>query len=260
MENRIDLTHAKKQFEDYISAYDIKNPKIHLKVTHTFRVMNSCRMLAESLNLSEEKRDLAVLIGLLHDIGRFEQLRLTNSFDDSVIPHAKCSLTVLFEQNRIRDFITADVYDRVIYESIKNHGVFKVDPSLDGDALLYTKLIRDADKLDNFHTKLMESMETMLDVDLETLSKEQVSDYAYQTILSGQPLENSRRKTHLDMWVSYIGYIFDLNLAKSFQYVREHQYIDRLVERVPYQNPDTARRMKDIRDSANAYILRHAME
>ena len=141
MDSKINLEHALGQFKNYISAYDENDPKI---------------------NLPEEKRKLAELIGLLHDIGRFEQLRLTNSFDDSVIPHAKCSLMVLFDQRHLRDFIETKEYDAIIYESIKNHGVFLVDENLKDEELLFTKIIRDGDKLDNFHTKLIESMETRI--------------------------------------------------------------------------------------------------
>lgn len=254
MESRIHLDHAKEQFQRYISDYDISDPKIHLKIAHTFRVMDSCRILAESLSMNAEQADLAVLIGLLHDIGRFEQLRLTNSFDDSVLPHAKCSLSVLFDQNRLRDFIETDVYDSIIYESIKNHGVFRIDDTLSADAMLYTRLIRDADKLDNFHTKLTESISTMLDVDMETLSEEEISDYAFDTFQRCLPLENSKRETHMDMWVSYIAYIFDLNFAASFAYVREHEYIRRLAERIPYRNERTIRHMKQLQATAEAYV------
>ncbi len=258
MSSCIDLIKARQQFDSYLTPYDTANPKIHLKITHTCRVMDACRMLAEALSLPEEKTDLAVLIGLLHDIGRFEQLRLTDSFDDSVIPHAKCSISVLFEQNHIRDFLETDIYDSIIYESIKNHGVFQIDPTLTGDALLYTKLIRDADKLDNFHTKLIESMETMLNVDMDTLAKEAISDYAFDTFLKCQPLENSKRETHMDMWVSYIAYIFDLNFAASFSYVQEHKYISRLADRIPYRNTDTLAKMQRLKEAAVCYTASRA--
>jgi len=247
MNSRINMEAAKKQFENYLSSYNKNDPKINLKITHTYRVMDICRLLADSMGLSPEKTDLAALIGLLHDIGRFEQLRLTNSFDDSVIPHAKCSLMVLFDQKHLRDFIEIEDYDTVIYESIKNHGVFQVEEGLTGDVLLYTKLIRDGDKLDNFHTKLIESMETMLDVSMEELSEERVSDYAYETFMDSRPLENAKRETHLDMWVSYIGYIFDLNLSQSFRYVKEHNYVNRLVDRIHYRNPQAEERMEKMR-------------
>lgn len=247
MASRIHLQDAVRQFEKYISAYDKEDPKINLKITHTYRVMDICLFLAEAMGMQEEKRDLAGLIGLLHDIGRFEQLRITNSFDDSVIPHAKCSLMVLFDQGHLREFIDIDEYDTIIFESIKNHGVFLVDETFKGEELLYTKLIRDADKLDNFHTKLIESMETMLDVTMEELEKEEVSDYAYETFMACKPLLNAKRETHLDMWVSYIGYMFDLNLSQSFAYVKEHDYVNRLVDRISYKNPKARQRMEDMR-------------
>lgn len=254
MDSKINLEHALGQFKNYISAYDENDPKINLKITHTYRVMEICGILAKGMDLPEEKRKLAELIGLLHDIGRFEQLRLTNSFDDSVIPHAKCSLMVLFDQRHLRDFIETKEYDAIIYESIKNHGVFLVDENLKGEELLFTKIIRDGDKLDNFHTKLIESMETMLDVTMEELEAEEVSDYAYETFMDGRPLLNSKRETHLDMWVSYIGYMFDLNLPQSFAYVREHDYINRLVDRVAYKNPKAEQRMEDIREKMIQFV------
>lgn len=257
MASRIHLQDAVRQFENYISAYDQNDPKINLKITHTYRVMEICLSLAESMEMSEEKRDLAGLIGLLHDIGRFEQLRITNSFDDLVIPHAKCSLMVLFDQGHLREFTDIEEYDTIIFESIKNHGVFLVDETLQGEELLYTKLIRDADKLDNFHTKLIESMETMLEVTMEELAKEKVSDYAYDTFMDCKPLLNAKRETHLDMWVSYIGYMFDLNLPQSFAYVREHDYVNRLVDRITYKNLQTKERMEDMRKLMLAFVDRN---
>ncbi len=46
--------------------------KIRLKVEHTYRVADISEQIAEKLGLSEEDIALAWLIGMLHDIGRFE--------------------------------------------------------------------------------------------------------------------------------------------------------------------------------------------
>ncbi len=94
----------------------------------------------------------------------------------------------------------------------------------------------------------------MLDVTMEELEAEEVSDYAYETFMDGRPLLNSKRETHLDMWVSYIGYMFDLNLPQSFAYVREHDYINRLVDRVAYKNPKAEQRMEDIREKMIQFV------
>ena len=58
-------------------------------------------MIAEYLGLAEEQVKLAELIGLFHDLGRFEQVRLADTFSDkdSGINHAEQSNKVLFADN-----------------------------------------------------------------------------------------------------------------------------------------------------------------
>lgn len=250
----IDLTRSKKTFSNYISDFDCQDPKIQLKIRHTYRVMDLSNYLCCALSLSKEQTELAVLIALLHDIGRFRQLQLTGSFDDSILSHAQCSLEVLFEQNKIREFLEFPGYDQIIYDAIKNHGVFRMNPSLSPQSELHTKLIRDADKLDNFYTKQIENMETMLTVSLSQLEQEQLSDYAYFTFLKNEPLVNHLRKTHLDMWVSYIAYIFDLNFTESFRYLSENQFITHLFDRVHCIDPKTVQQMHTLQLCAQNYI------
>lgn len=70
----IDLQYAKKAFENYLNDYDQKNEKIKLKIVHTYGVMECSKKITEDMKLSAEDCELAQIIGLLHDIGRFEQL------------------------------------------------------------------------------------------------------------------------------------------------------------------------------------------
>lgn len=250
----IDLCAAKQTFSSYLSDFNCSDPKIRLKICHTGRVMKACRYLSRTLNLTSEQTDLAMLIGLLHDIGRFRQLRLIGSFNDAILPHAQCSLDVLFGENKIRDFIEPSAYDSIIYDSIQNHGIFQIDRSLPPESMLYARLLRDADKLDNFYTKLTEDIPTMLDIKLPALQAEPLSNYAYQTFLSCRPLRNDLRETHLDMWISYIAYIFDLNFAGSFAYIRKKNYIPRLFARVSCTDPKTAQRISQLEETAQSYI------
>ena len=78
-----------KTFLTFASGFDLADPKIELKLRHTFHVVDACFYLARALKLSDEETYIAYLIGLLHDVGRFEQLTRFHSFDDSLIPHAK---------------------------------------------------------------------------------------------------------------------------------------------------------------------------
>ena len=81
-----------KTFLTFASGFDLADPKIELKLRHTFHVVDACFYLARALKLSDEETYIAYLIGLLHDVGRFEQLTRFHSFDDSLIPHAKLSV------------------------------------------------------------------------------------------------------------------------------------------------------------------------
>ena len=70
---QIDLKKAKNEFIKYTSKYDLTNKRQKGKQEHSLRVMEVSKKIAEKLNLSKEEIQLATLIGLLHDIARFEQ-------------------------------------------------------------------------------------------------------------------------------------------------------------------------------------------
>ena len=111
----IDIQKAKNIFKQYISNYNPEDEKIKLKITHIERVAEISKDIAESLNLSKEDIKLAELIGLLHDIGRFEQAKRYNTFvDKDSINHGEYGVKILFEDGLIREFITTDKYDRIL--------------------------------------------------------------------------------------------------------------------------------------------------
>ena len=78
----INLEKAKKEFIKYTENYDLENSRIKGKQTHSLRVMEISRQIAEGLKLSQEEIELATLIGLLHDIARFEQFTQYHTYRD----------------------------------------------------------------------------------------------------------------------------------------------------------------------------------
>ena len=60
-------------------------------------------LFAQRLGLNQEQVNLATAIGLLHDIGRFEQVRLYHTFNDGKsVNHAEIGVKILFEDGLIR--------------------------------------------------------------------------------------------------------------------------------------------------------------
>ncbi len=72
------------QFYDFVLKYDTTNDNIIRKIIHTTTVADMCFTIACELNLNENDRQLAYLGGILHDIGRFEQWKQYQTYNDNL--------------------------------------------------------------------------------------------------------------------------------------------------------------------------------
>lgn len=253
----IDIQAATEAFRKYVSAYDISDDKIRLKVVHTFHVKRASEDIAKGLGLSEEDTRLAVLIGLLHDIGRFEQLRIYHSFIDAeTVDHAALGVKILFEDEKIRDFIKDSGYDTIIRGAIANHNRFAIEDGLDERSLLHAKITRDADKLDNYRVKLEDSIETMLGKGIteETLGGFDISDEVFEDTKKRMSVLSSKRRTPMDFWVSYFAMTFDIYFSDTLQIIEAQDYIRRMAGRVSYTNEKTRRRMDALIENILSYM------
>ena len=138
-----------EEFKKYVSNYDLSNPKIKLKYNHSIRVMNLAKKYAKLLHFSKEDIELATVIGLLHDIGRFEQVRVYDSFvDRDTVDHANFSVKQLFQNGEIKLFCKKEEWYPIIEIAIKYHNKFELPDVKDERILKHTKLIKDVDKMD----------------------------------------------------------------------------------------------------------------
>ena len=67
---------------------------------------------------------------------------------------------------------------------------------------------------------------------------------------------NTDRKTPADIWISYIAFIYGLYFKESLLYIKENNYINKLIDRFNYELNDTKEKMKKIRNKGNKYIER----
>ena len=250
----MDLEYAKQRFEKYLDHYDRENDKVRLKIVHTYGVMECSREIAVRLGLSDEDRELAQLIGLLHDIGRFEQLKRFDSFEPGMMDHAAFGAEILFTEGMIRQFIREDTFDKVIRTAIFKHSDFELTGIRDERTLLHAKLIRDADKLDNCRVKIEDSIETLLGVSAEEAGKSDISPEIFEQFMGRKSIRSDTRRTKMDYWLSYLAYFFDINFAETLDIIREQRYAERIALRIPYTNPDTAGKMKLVRETLNRLL------
>ena len=251
----MDLQHAKTEFERYLDGYDRNDDKVKLKIVHTYGVTEYSRQIAERLKLPDEDRELAQLIGLLHDIGRFEQLKRFDSFEPDTMDHASFGVQILFSEGMIRNFAEKDSWDGIIRTAIARHSDFRLTGITDSRTLMHARIIRDADKLDNCRVKLEDTIETILGVSAEEVGRDSVSPEVMAQFCRKESILSSIRRTKMDYWLSYLAYFFDINYKVSWDIIREHDYVARLIARIPYSNPQAQVQMDEVRTILDAYMM-----
>ena len=234
-----------KYFDEYVSNYDMEDPDINYKYYHSYRVMNAIELLATKLNLSKKDIELAKIIGLFHDIGRFKQDKLYNSFKDNKMDHGNYGIEVL-KENNILDKLNIEKSDyEVVYKAIKNHNKFAIVSNLTERELLFAKLIRDADKLDILYALGNEEIKGILRQDDEEITKSLETSFFNQQVANTKE-SNSKN----DGLVIIFCYIYDINFKETFQIINNNKYYEKIYQRLNRKDI-----LKKYLDYTNKFIL-----
>lgn len=251
----VDVNNAKRVFKEYVSNYNLQDGKIALKVAHILRVSELSKKIATSLNLSEEDIKLAELIGLLHDIGRFEQVKRYNTFIDKIsINHGEYGVKILFVDNLIEKFNVDEKYYKIIKTAILNHNRSKIEENLTVQELLHSKIIRDADKLDCFYVLLTDDIKNTYGCSAEDMQNETFSNEIIREFKEDHMIDYKKRATYGDIWISHMAYVFDFYYKSSYIVIKEKDYLNKLTQKMNFKNPQTIQMVQEILQIANDYI------
>lgn len=247
---KIDRSKVLRAFSDYVEAYDSCNQRIALKIEHSKRVAGLCERIAESNDLKRDDLDLAWTIGLLHDMGRFEQLRRWGTFSDArSTNHAKLGAEVLFSQPagmlpfevpessggrasrrnpgialfaglapgkvRMRDFVEGSKEDQLIRVAIASHGDYRLPDDLPDRTRRFCNIVRDADKLDILHTVSLSDADTILGVSLDALRQSRLSSSVIEAFDGRRCVKRNDRVFPADYVVGFLCFAFELTYAES---------------------------------------------
>ena len=250
----IDIENAKRIFKEYVSGYNLDDGKILLKYNHILRVAEISKNMAISLKLSEEDIKLAELIGIFHDIGRFEQIKVYNTFvDRDSINHGEYGVKVLFDDKLIEKFNIDEKYYHTIRSAILNHNrTAIVTDGLNENEILHCRIIRDSDKLDIFHVLLTE--DTIDSYGIESLEDETFSDEIVREFKEDHHIDYGKRKTFGDKWVAHMTYIYDFNFKSSYRVMKEKEYIIKMLKMPNFKRAETIKIANEIARIANEYI------
>lgn len=249
----MNLEKAKKEFDLFVKQYDLEFPKMQRKYKHSYRVMENSKNIAESLNLKDFEIEIATLIGLLHDIGHFEEIKVKDILKEiSKMDHGDLGVEILIKDEYIRKFIEEDKYDNIILKAIKNHNKFKIEDGLSEKELLFAKIIRDADKLDIFYEGA-EIFWTKRE-ELEEIYNSKISDKVLAEFRDNIVIDRNDTATKVDRILSIISFIFDINFKYNFKVLKEKSYINKILDKFSFKDEATSSQIEEVRKIVNDCI------
>lgn len=81
-----------------------------------------------------------------------------------------------------------------------------------------------------------------------------ISPVIRKDALEGRSILSADRVTLMDYWVSYLAYFYDFNFRESLDIVDENDYVHRIIQRIPYTDPNTAETMRELEKKLTIYI------
>ena len=224
-------------FEQYISSFNLSDANLQRKKEHTYRVMRFCDLIAKDLNLKKEDIFIANLIGLLHDIGRFQQYKKYKKFNDwETFDHASYGVEVLQDLKILNNVKEKEL----ILKAIEDHNKIKIEENLTEREKLFCNIIRDADKLDILNL-IIEDKIKMKPYD------EQYSMDAIDTILKGECIDLKKYTKKVDQSLVKIGLVNNIIFPFSKKYILENNIVDKLIEIYEENNKKEKKNLEKIK-------------
>ena len=146
----MDLGRLRALYDGYVNGFRTGGklpPMMELKRVHTAHVVRNAQAIAAGEGFGREVAEVCEMAALLHDTGRYEQLRRFGTFRDSEsVDHAVFSHNIVREKGWLDGFAHADA----VLKAVLYHNRRDVPDGLNPVAFAAAQCTRDADKLDIF--------------------------------------------------------------------------------------------------------------
>lgn len=230
-------------FRDYVHSFystdtDVQ-AHVRTKEEHTEKVVKHSAELAKKLHLNKRQQQLAEIIGLFHDIGRFKQYTIYRTFNDSASEnHAELGLREIARLN-MRKLLTPTELECFNF-AIRYHNAIGIPQTATEEQRLYATIIRDADKLDIYR---------VLSAHLTPPAQEGYSPIFIEDILLGRQSLFTNMKTPDDRKLVRLCWIYDIKYAWTLEQIVKKQYIEEIFEYLP-----RTRDLEQVKNKLNSYI------
>ncbi|MHB8158492.1 MAG: HD domain-containing protein [Desulfocucumaceae bacterium] len=227
-------------FKQYVEECLSHNPDskawIKLKDNHTERVCEKIVRIGKSLNFKKEELLLAETTALFHDVGRFRQIEKYRTFNDRKSEnHALLGLQVLEEYGVLTPLDGEE--QKIITTAIGLHNLRDLPEHLQDRYLIFTNLIRDADKLDILETfaRYYRGENKDLDTALDSYLPDTpgYSQVLVESVLQRQRCHYEDINNRNDRKILNLSWIYDINFLYTLSEIYSQGYLDKIIEVLP---------------------------
>ncbi|MCK4662859.1 MAG: HD domain-containing protein [Bacteroidales bacterium] len=235
-----DLNSFKTWFNNYVNSFKSDNPNyqqnIEIKIKHSKNVCNEILDIGKSINLNENDLYLAETLALFHDIGRFEQYDKYHTFSDKRSEnHSIIGINVLRNSDILKNLRSST--SDMILRCILYHNRPELPSGETEKCLLFTKLLRDADKVDIF--RVVTEYYTRKDktrnssIELELPDNPNISDKIYKNIIDKNVIMMEDVENLNDFKLLQLGWIFDINFSRTYEIINHREYLPIIISSLP---------------------------
>ena len=126
----------------------------------------------------------------------------------------------------------------LIEKAIEYHGLKKLPSNLNGQCLLLSKLIRDADKLDVFYVateyfKHYKNKEKKIFLELGVPDEPGYSHDLVEAILHGRQIDYNHVRTLNDIKLLQLGWVYDVNFQPTLKRIKQRKFLETLLSFLP---------------------------
>ena len=163
-------------------------------------------------------------------------------------------MKVLYEDGLISKFIDTSEYDDIIKKAVYNHNKAKIEESITGDALLFCKIIRDADKLDIYRVINEDKMEDIFWY--KEFKNLKMSDGLMDKFINDRFIKYKDVKNNADLIYVFYGYVYDFNFLSCYKIIRKEKYLDNFYIRIKdtFESKEITKNTEKILKICNKYI------
>ena len=238
-------------YDAYVDTYREADGELpvmmRLKRTHTAFVVKNAELIADGEGFSDEEREVALAAALLHDTGRYEQLKRYNTFRDSdSVDHAVFSHDIVKEKGwldaveEVKVKGEGEQWKDSVLKAVLYHNRRDLPKEIENPSFTFTShlhltsiaahTVRDADKLDIFRVLEDRVENTDWKSDTRAFWNLAVNDppnpVVVECIEKGQPLDYQNIKSLSDFVLIQVGWMISgLHFATARRLCRERNHL-----------------------------------